>query len=379
MSKNQVFAIRSDKAVTALVNGVSYYRDEADKTSAQSLYEKIKTVALNPTNDLVKQLVEDFDPTQKVFDAQSLVKDEIGNWYLKGFTEPLPSKLLTKMKEFIDKGLPLTPLVNFWKLLMLNPADHVKRDLYNFMDQYEFPITDSGYFIAYKSVKKTEKTYKAVNMWVPKEYIQLKASGQDPKDYTVVDKNGDFSIVETNLITDSKGNFIAPEHVAGNLEEMFNSINNLTDETVEAPEFTDWHQGTSEIRLGSPVTMDRSACDGDPRNTCSTGLHVGAPGYVKGFGGGNGNVYLACLVNPMNVVAVPSDYSYMKMRCCEYYAYGIVDLTNDVTITTPYFEYDYKTWETETLEEQLAQFQGSRSQEAAEKANIMRERLVMVA
>ena len=27
MSKNQVFAIRSDKAVTALVNGVSYYRD----------------------------------------------------------------------------------------------------------------------------------------------------------------------------------------------------------------------------------------------------------------------------------------------------------------------------------------------------------------
>ena len=101
MSKNQVFAIRSDKAVTALVNGVSYYRDEADKTSAQSLYEKIKTVALNPTNELVKQLVEDFDPTQKVFDAQSLVKDEIGNWYLKGFTEPLPSKLLTKINEFI--------------------------------------------------------------------------------------------------------------------------------------------------------------------------------------------------------------------------------------------------------------------------------------
>ena len=47
MSKNQVFAIRSDKAVTALVNGVSYYRDETDKTSAQSLYEKIKTASAN--------------------------------------------------------------------------------------------------------------------------------------------------------------------------------------------------------------------------------------------------------------------------------------------------------------------------------------------
>ena len=377
MSKNQVFAIRSDKDVTALVNGVSYYKSEADKTKALSLYEKIKTVALNPTNNLVDELVEEFDPTQKIYDGKSLVKDSMGNWYLKGFSEPLPSKLLTKMREFIDKDIPLTPLVNFWKLLMLNPADHVKRDLYNFMDQYEFPITDSGYFIAYKSVKKTEKTYKAVNMWIPKEYIQLKASGGDPKDYTVVDKNGDFSIVETELITDKQGNFIVPEHVAGNLQEMFDSMNDLGG-NVEAPEFTDWHQSSTQIRLGSPVTMDRDQCDGDPNNTCSSGLHVGAPGYVKGFGGGGGNVYLATLVNPMNVVACPADYSYQKMRCCEYYAYGIVDLDNDMTITTPYFEHDYKTWETEALEEKLEQYKHAKG-EAAEHASIMRERLVMVA
>mgnify|MGYP001209914887 CR=1 FL=1 len=83
------------------------------------------------------------------------------------------------MREFIEKDIPLTPLVNFWKLTMLNPADHVKRDLYNFMDQYEFPITDSGYFIAYKSVKKTNKTYKAVNMWIPKEYTGTFGNSRD--------------------------------------------------------------------------------------------------------------------------------------------------------------------------------------------------------
>ena len=194
MSKNQIFAIRSDKDVTALVNGISYYKSEADKTKAQSLYERIKTVALNPTNLLVDELIQEFDPTSKIYGQESLVRDSMGNWFLKGYSEPLPSKLLNKMREFIEKDIPLTPLVNFWKLTMLNPADHVKRDLYNFMDQYEFPITDSGYFIAYKSVKKTNKTYKAVNMWIPKEYIQLKASGKDPKDYTVVDKKGNFSV-----------------------------------------------------------------------------------------------------------------------------------------------------------------------------------------
>jgi hypothetical protein len=376
-NKNQVFAIRSDKDVTALVNGVSYYKSETDKIKAQTLYEKIKTVALNPTTKSVGELVEEFDPTQKLYDGKSLVKDSIGNWYLKGYSEPLPSKLLTKMRTFIDNNIPLTPLVNFWKLLMLNPAEHVKRDLYNFMDQYEFPLTDSGYFIAYKAVKQTDKTYKAVNMWVPKEYIQLKASGKNPKDYTVVDKNSDFSIVETSLITDNDGNFIAPEHVAGNLEEMFSSMNDLGGD-VDAPEFTDHWGGSTQIRLGSPVSMPRTKCDSDPNNTCSSGLHVGAPGYVKGYGGGGGNVYLATLVNPMNVVACPADYSYQKMRCCEYYAYGIVDLDNDMSITTPYFEHDYKTWETESLEEKLKKYQHARG-EAAEHAIIMRERLVTVA
>lgn len=377
MSKNQIFAIRSDKDVTALVNGISYYKSEADKTKAQSLYERIKTVALNPTNLLVDELIQEFDPTSKIYGQESLVRDSMGNWFLKGYSEPLPSKLLNKMREFIEKDIPLTPLVNFWKLTMLNPADHVKRDLYNFMDQYEFPITDSGYFIAYKSVKKTDKTYKAVNMWIPKEYIQLKASGKDPKDYTVVDKKGNFSVVETDLITNDSGDYISPDHVAGNLDEMFSSINDLSGD-VEAPEFTDWHQGSTSIRLGSPVSMDRSKCDGNPMNSCSSGLHVGAPGYVKGFGsyGGGGNVYLACLVNPMNVVAVPSDYSYMKMRCCEYYAYGIVDLDNDMSITTPYFEHDYKTWETEALEKELQEYKKER---AGEKVGIIKERLISVA
>jgi len=82
-------------------------------------------------------------------------------------------------------------------------------------------------------------------------------------------------------------------------------------------------------------------------------LHIGAPGYVQNFGSGPDNVHLACLVNPMNVCAIPSDYSYMKMRVCEYYAYGIVDLSNGLEIRTPYFETDYKTHEERQLEEQL--------------------------
>ena len=66
----------------------------------------------------------------------------------------------------------------------------------------------------------------------------------------------------------------------------------------------------------------------------------------------------------------------MKMRCCEYYAYGIVDLDNDMSITTPYFEHDYKTWETEALEKELEEYKKER---AGEKVGIIKERLISVA
>ena len=103
--------------------------------------------------------------------------------------------------------------------------------------------------------------------------------------------------------------------------------------------------------------MERSSVDCNPANTCSSGLHIGAPGYVKNFGRGSENVHLACLVNPMNVCAIPSDYSYQKMRVCEYYAYGIVDLNNDMEIRTPYFELDYKTFEQRELDKQLEEYE----------------------
>lgn len=49
---NQVFAIRSNKDVTALVNGSSFYKTATTKEEAQTLYEQVKTVALNPKDNL---------------------------------------------------------------------------------------------------------------------------------------------------------------------------------------------------------------------------------------------------------------------------------------------------------------------------------------
>lgn len=76
---------------------------------------------------------------------------------------------------------------------------------------------------------------------------------------------------------------------------------------------------TIDNSIGQVVKMDRAKVDDNPKQTCSHGLHVGAPEYVRDFYGG---IIIKCTVNPADVVAVPTDYNNTKMRVCEYTVVG---------------------------------------------------------
>jgi hypothetical protein len=68
--------------------------------------------------------------------------------------------------------------------------------------------------------------------------------------------------------------------------------------------------------LGFVVEMPRSSVTFDPDLTCSYGLHVGTWDYASDWGR-NGAV-LKVLVDPRDVVSVPSDHGGAKLRTCRY-------------------------------------------------------------
>lgn len=371
-----IHAIRHGKTVHVIVGTDMYQRTFENKDSAVALYNQALSARENPTSVNVELLLDECAPGRKLV-ADNIFTIKNGSFYLTGYeTFPMPEELVVRIQSHVEQGISVQPLVNFWKLLMLNPDPVARESTFKFMSEYDFPITDSGYFIGYRAVKQTDKTYDAVTGWVPQKYVELKATGENPADYTAMKDpdGGEFVAVKTDVITNDNGGFIAPENVLGNLEEMFT---NQTTGVTDAPEYTDWHSGTTSVRLGGTVSMDRASVDCNPANTCSRGLHIGAPGYVKGFGGSD-SVFLACLVNPMNICAIPADYSYQKMRVCEYYAYGIVDLNNDMEIRTPYFELDYKTFEERELDKQLEEHKATieASREALTAQRIVLERKV---
>lgn len=75
------------------------------------------------------------------------------------------------------------------------------------------------------------------------------------------------------------------------------------------------YNGHIPCKIGDVVTMPRHEVADNPAASCSTGLHIGTPGYARGFG----NVRVAVLINPRDVVSVPKHDSNNKMRVCRYY------------------------------------------------------------
>ena len=65
---------------------------------------------------------------------------------------------------------------------------------------------------------------------------------------------------------------------------------------------------------GKTVTMDRHLVDDNTNNGCSAGLHVGAFSYVDP----DSQTTVVVKTNPRDVVSVPHDCSYQKIRVCRY-------------------------------------------------------------
>lgn len=88
------------------------------------------------------------------------------------------------------------------------------------------------------------------------------------------------------------------------------------DTTNEPEVFTDHHSHTFRIKIGEMVTLDRKECDCDSSRECSSGLHLASKHWLnKNY---YGTIGLVCLCNPADVVAVPYNSQYGKLRTCAY-------------------------------------------------------------
>lgn len=83
------------------------------------------------------------------------------------------------------------------------------------------------------------------------------------------------------------------------------------------PNYTDHHTGKFSNHIGAVLSIDRRNVDDNPHNGCSHGFHAGSLEYATTFGGDDRKVVIV-KINPADVVSVPNDCEYQKLRTARY-------------------------------------------------------------
>lgn len=408
---NFVGGMKVGTVVNMTINGTPTSKDFGTEKAAQICMDAVMTAQANPTDENINMLYEFLNQNIRVANVGGFEYDiDTGFSYLKGFNTPVPQEILDTVEEYEEKGYPLTSITNFWKLLMANPDKRVREDLYKFIQEHDFSITNEGYMVVYKTVDFLRKVEKDLASFASSSYVKIKDKWKEaPSKYTIYKdwttetyteevtgegyseataegmseeefydeycREADWIDGETETVKRTRRVFeykftkqetldkwlLAEKDVeyVGNIQTVMDTLGEIEEENQSV--YTDKYTHTMEIKLGVPVKMERTECDADPRASCSYGLHVGATKYVESFrsfgrrnSDENESPVLVCFVNPMNVVAVP-EYDHSKMRVTEYYPHSrgfVRDGSIDI-VENAYFPSDYKTHEDAELEKLL--------------------------
>ena len=190
----------------------------------------------------------------------------------------------------------------------LEEAENIKK-IINSVDDYSL-LVKKGDSIYFKGVSELS---------LPKELVEAIITAENNNDELKLEAYKNFwTLMSLNPNEECRKNlfwFLTKYDMTIAKCGFFVGYRNV-DTTDEEGVYTDHHSHTFKIKIGEMVTMPREKCDCDSSVSCSRGLHCSSVGWLKRnyFG----NIGLACLVDPSQVVAVPKVDDYGKLRTCAY-------------------------------------------------------------
>lgn len=313
--------IKQGKALTIILSDGTVITDTKVSTETEAFIQEHS----EKENEIKNYFMLGVEEKEEIAETRVLIKDIVKKPELYTYDEitgittipsiskvSVPKHLLKKMQEAKTEEI-LNSYLNFWRLACRNPNEHSRENLLWFLQTHNFTILNSGLFVAYRNVvKQTDKLgdYDVTDLYNNIKKVQKKS----PKKFKVILNGNDLKSKKLDYKLKDK------EVELGNLEDLFQG-------RTKAKGFTDQRTKSFDIQLGKPVSMPRENCDTDSSHSCSAGLHCAAKNWsgLKNFG----DTTLAVLVNPIDVVAVPTDSGYSKMRVCQYFPLKVVEWGKD--------------------------------------------------
>lgn len=330
--------IKNGKSVIVVLDdGTILQNDSCD----DMLFEQLKSC----TNDsdaallLLPKLQEVMEERAKAKDFLTKVKESHlltyagSSVYWRSISElSMPQNFAERVLQAEDEGNEdaLEAYKNFWTLLSLNPDERVRQNLFWYLETWGMRISKTGLFVGYRNVDMAEEGNTCNYTqdfcdFVVASYEKIRNAKKATSDYWVITtqniNTGELgnlllSSMQVLYMEDEDEMDIVEKH---NLRDVYNELKAVNFKAKLAGDdsvFTDHYTHRMKIKIGEMVVLPREECDCDSNVECSSGLHLGGTTWLQQcyFG----DCGLACLCNPRDVVAVPHDANYGKLRTCAY-------------------------------------------------------------
>ena len=260
----------------------------ANKKAEVKKEEDKKIIAKAKVKTLDKKLkeTEQLDTDNSKILRKLLPKDlfsvsDMGEVTLVNTVTVMPQLLVDKILKFIEQNKSLSPLLNFWKLVLINPNYKIIPKLFDYISRHNLIITPSGCFVTYRMVKSTDR------------------------------KNSDGKPIYTSAHTGKE------DYIIG---EIYKLDRKDCDDNGARDCSNGLHTGSADfigIKLGDGYNKGEIKTKAQGGGY-GTGYDAPDEMFTQKFDNTFGNVAVICIVNPMNVVSVPNSDT-RKMRSCELY------------------------------------------------------------
>ena len=140
--------ILTEKGLTVFADGVPLSVVRSDQRW-DAILEALRT-------DNERLLVELMQPATLInafISDSGYLKIEGGTLKYRGVELPSESYFVQKIIRMRTEGNPIAPLAAFIERLMQNPSFRTRRELLQFLEYGDLPITSDGHFLAYKRVR----------------------------------------------------------------------------------------------------------------------------------------------------------------------------------------------------------------------------------
>jgi len=319
------------------------------------LLEKVEELS----KENLKEKVEAFHPelTYEIYTKEYYLKLNDTTLY----SLPLPSIIVDYMKQSMDKGISVDPLIKNLKWLLKNPkmmmGGPVAQEFFRryceyitmtyvdpkkveeYMEQglgeeqateksktYEVKITQEGLLACYKTSN---------------EYLDKYEEGEDgnivkvprykTKKTFCPDTGTILSETDEREATKAEDRIFIPYIQGFNGDAFY----------CEGP--NGYTEPGHFIKIGCTHRLpDWSYVNINDHASCEKGLHLGGLSYIANWGGSDIHT---CFVNPMNIGAIPDYAGDKAIRVLEYYVYGsLVALDHNIYHSSDYAKQGDKAW-----------------------------------